>query len=46
MVGPLGRGEFVAEDFQELVAYEYRKRVGPVVDALADILPALDELDR
>ncbi|THG96572.1 hypothetical protein EW026_g5286 [Hermanssonia centrifuga] len=46
VVGPLGRGEFVAEDFQELVAYEYRKRVGPVVDALADILPALDELDR
>ena len=42
-MGPLAPGEFVADDFKTLASYEYRKRVGPVVEALEDILGPFED---
>lgn len=39
-------GDFIAEDFDILAAYEYRKRVGPVVESLKDILGSFDAYDE
>ncbi|KAI0090064.1 glycosyltransferase family 24 protein [Irpex rosettiformis] len=46
VVGPFGRGDFVDEDFQDLINYEVRKRIGPVVDALAEVMNIADEYDQ
>lgn len=46
MVGPIPRGGIVAEDMAQLAAYELRKRVGPVVTAVTDVLGPFESYDR
>ena len=46
IVGPIGPGEFVAADFEALESYEFRKRTGPVVEALININPSVDSYDQ
>lgn len=45
VVGPFGSGDFVAEDLSDLINYELRKRIGPVVDALTAVMNITDEYD-
>ena len=46
MIGPFAEDEFVSDDIQALVSYEYRKRVQPVVSALEDIFGSLENRTR
>ena len=46
VVGPIGPGELIAEDFHALTAYEYRKRVSPIVTALTEILDSIESYDE
>ena len=46
VVGPIGPGEFEAGDFPVLSAYELRKRVQPVVDALQSVTEQPEDHDR
>ena len=41
----MGPGEFIAEDFNDLVSYEHRKRVSPVAAALSEVLGSFDQYD-
>ncbi|KAJ8514563.1 hypothetical protein ONZ45_g7920 [Pleurotus djamor] len=45
VLGPLAAGDFIAADFAALEKYEYTKRTEPVVNALADVVPAFGEMD-
>ena len=45
-MGPFNDGEFIADDIQALVSYEYRKRVEPVIGALQDIFGTLEHYTR
>jgi UDP-glucose:glycoprotein glucosyltransferase len=46
LVGPFEPREFSAVDFRMLASYELSKRVGPVLAALADVIPSFLEKDR
>ncbi|KAF8888622.1 UDP-glucose:glycoprotein glucosyltransferase-domain-containing protein [Infundibulicybe gibba] len=46
VVGPIPSGEFLSADFKTLENYEMHKRAQPVVDALEDIIPSIDVLER
>lgn len=46
VIGPIAPGEFVAADFEALQLYELRKRTGPVVEALINIYPEVNEYER
>ncbi|EIN08165.1 glycosyltransferase family 24 protein [Punctularia strigosozonata HHB-11173 SS5] len=46
LIGPFKAGEFHAADFRTLASYELRKRVGPVLAALADVTPSFLQKDR
>lgn len=46
VVGPLGDGDFLAEDIQSLATYEFIKRVEPVANALQEILEPTDMMER
>ncbi|KZT07030.1 glycosyltransferase family 24 protein [Laetiporus sulphureus 93-53] len=46
VLGPIAAGEFSEDDFEILSAYESRKRVQPVADALEDLMDSLGEFDR
>lgn len=45
-MGPLAPGDLIAEDIEQLLAYENRKRVGPVVQALEDVVPPIKQYGR
>ncbi|KAH9924083.1 glycosyltransferase family 24 protein [Fomitopsis serialis] len=46
IIGPVAPGEFESQDFPILSAYELRKRVQPVIDALQNVTESLQEYDR
>jgi UDP-glucose:glycoprotein glucosyltransferase len=46
IIGPIGSGEFTADDYQTLQDYELAKRVQPVLSALEDVVPAYTDYDR
>ncbi len=46
IIGPIGSGEFTADDYQTLQDYELAKRVQPVLSALEDVVPAFTGHDR
>jgi UDP-glucose:glycoprotein glucosyltransferase len=46
MIGPIGPGDFVADDFLVLEGLELSKRVYPVVEALHDIVESFENYDR
>jgi hypothetical protein len=39
-------GEFLTGDFLALERYEVRKRAGPVISALEDVIPGVVDYDR
>lgn len=45
-MGPIESGGLIAEDMAQLVAYEHRKRVGPVTTALEEVLGSFEAYDR
>ena len=36
----------MAEDFEDLINYEVRKRIGPVVEAITEVMSLTDEHDQ
>ena len=46
VVGPIQPGQFIAEDFAALAAYEHHKRTKPVLEALVDMYPPLQDAPR
>lgn len=46
VIGPIEVGGLLSADFGALVEYELRKRVVPVVEALRDVVPTTDSMDR
>lgn len=46
VVGPIEPEGFTALDFESLCAYELQRRVTPVITALNETYPAIEELDR
>ncbi|KAF7983169.1 hypothetical protein HWV62_23402 [Athelia sp. TMB] len=46
VIGPIGPGEFDADNFVDLLSYELRMRTGPVVTALESIHPSFTTLNR
>lgn len=40
-MGPIKPGEFRAADFEVLASYEVRKRAGPIMTALEDVVPGI-----
>lgn len=46
VLGPIERDGFTAPDFESLCAYELQRRVIPVMTALGETYPALDELEK
>lgn len=46
IVGPLSRGDIVADDLKALVSLELKKRTQPVVEALQAVYPPMQLADR
>ncbi|KAI0696066.1 glycosyltransferase family 24 protein [Cytidiella melzeri] len=46
VIGPFAGGEFVAEDLKDLIQYETRKHIGPVVDALIEVMALTDDYNQ
>lgn len=46
VVGPIEPDGFTALDFESLCAYELQRRVTPVIAALSETYPEIQELDR
>jgi hypothetical protein len=46
MVGPFANDDFVADDFRDLITYEIRKHVGPVAQALTEIMAFTEDYDQ
>jgi UDP-glucose:glycoprotein glucosyltransferase len=46
LIGPITPNSLVAEDFEVLEAYEYRKRIKPVIDLLKTMYDDITVFDR
>jgi hypothetical protein len=46
VIAPIALGGILAEDMPQLAAYEQRKRVGPVAEALEEVVGSSEKYDR